>query len=125
MTRLAKSLRADLERLAGGSNLERTFETIWRQLGGPELEREYRFHPKRKWRADFAHPRALVLIEVEGGTWTHGRHNRGAGYRGDCIKYNHAALLGYRVFRFTADMLTPEHIEPVIEEVHQMLRLNP
>lgn len=115
MTRLAKSLRADLERLAGGSNLERTFETLWRQLGGPELEREYRFHPERKWRADFAHPGTQTLIEVEGGTWSHGRHNRAQGYAGDCDKYNHATLMGWSVFRLTRDMLTPVHIEPIIE----------
>lgn len=117
--------RDALDQLAGGSNLERAFETLWRQLGGPELRREYQFHPKRKWRADFAHPRALVLIEVEGGTWSQGRHTRGAGYRDDAIKYNHAALFGYRVFRFTRDMLTPEHIEPVIEDVRRTLELNP
>lgn len=37
------------------SRLENRFETLWRALGGPELEREFRFHPTRRWRADFAH----------------------------------------------------------------------
>lgn len=30
-------------------------------------DREYRFDPTRKWRADFALPELGILIEVEGG----------------------------------------------------------
>jgi hypothetical protein len=40
-----------------GSKLERRFELLWRILNGPELVREFQFHPTRKWRADFAHLR--------------------------------------------------------------------
>ena len=29
---------------------ENRFETLWRALGGPELEHEFRFHPTRVWR---------------------------------------------------------------------------
>jgi hypothetical protein len=43
------------------------FETLWRALGGPELDRESRFHPTRRWRADFAHQPSRTLIEIEGG----------------------------------------------------------
>lgn len=117
--------RANLDQLAGGSHLERAFETLWRQLGGPELQREYRFHPRRKWRADFAHPQAMVLIEIEGGTWSHGRHNRAQGYAADAEKYNHAALMGWSVFRLTRDMLTPDQIEPIIDYTRELIRLNP
>lgn len=66
---------------------------------------EFKFHPVRKWRADFAFPAHRILIEIEGGVWVNGRHSRGAGYSADCEKYSHAALLGYRVFRFTPDMV--------------------
>ena len=66
---------------------------------------EFKFHPVRKWRADFAFPAHMILVEIEGGVWVNGRHNRGAGYSADCEKYSHAALLGYRVFRFTPDMV--------------------
>ena len=42
-----------------------------------------------------------VGIEIEGGAWTQGRHTRGKGFIADMEKYNHAALLGWRVLRFT------------------------
>jgi len=69
---------------------------------GLSPEREFRFHPTRKWRSDFAFPDKMLLVEFEGGVYTQGRHTRGAGFEGDCEKYNAAALLGYVVMRFTA-----------------------
>lgn len=67
-------------------------------------EREYPFAPGRQWCFDFAFPHEKVAIEVEGGSWTAGRHSRGSGFQADCVKYNRAALLGWRVFRFTTEM---------------------
>ena len=66
---------------------------------------EYRFHPTRRWRFDFAMPNHKVAVEVEGGTHSNGRHVRGAGYTADCEKYNAAVMLGWRVLRVTSDML--------------------
>jgi hypothetical protein len=34
-----------------------------RLVGGPELEKEYRFDPTRRWRADVAHLRKNCLTE--------------------------------------------------------------
>lgn len=79
---------------------------------------EFRFHPVRKWRADFAFPAEMILIEIEGGVWVNGRHNRGAGYSADCEKYSNAALLGYRVFRFTPAMVkNGEAIQMIIQAI--------
>lgn len=75
-------------------------------LGYKEPVREFKFHPDRKWRFDFAYPEEKVAIEVEGGIWSGGRHTRGTGFEGDCEKYNAAALAGWRVFRFTTGMVT-------------------
>lgn len=66
--------------------------------------REFTFHPRRKWRFDFAFPDKMIAVEIEGVGG--GRHQRIGGFIGDCHKYNAAALLGWRVFRFTTNMVT-------------------
>lgn len=87
------------------SDLERTLDTHLRVAGLPAWETEFIFHPVRRWRFDFCWPALLVAVEIEGGTWTKGRHTRGAGFAGDCLKYNEAALLGWLVLRFTAEQV--------------------
>jgi len=73
--------------------------------GLPAPELEFRFHPVRQWRADFAWPAHMILAEYEGGTWTGGSHTRGRRYESDCVKYNTATLAGWRVLRFTHDLV--------------------
>lgn len=67
---------------------------------------EFKFDPDRKFKADLAYPTRNLLIEIEGGAWISGRHNRGSGFIKDMEKYNIAALRGYFVLRFT-----PQQIE--------------
>ena len=68
-------------------------------------EREVVFAPPRRWRFDFAHCIYKIAVEVEGGTWIQGRHQTGKGIAADMEKYNAATLKGWRVFRFTAEMV--------------------
>ncbi len=75
------------------------------RAGLPTPFAQFRFCPTRRWRSDFAYPEANLLIEVEGGVWTRGRHVRGKGFTADCEKYSTAAALGYRVIRVTPDMI--------------------
>ena len=77
------------------------------------MECEYRFHPLRKWRFDFAHVETKTAIELEGGIWTGGAHTRGRHYAGDCEKYNAAALAGWTVFRLTGDMIRVELLSAI------------
>lgn len=73
---------------------------------------EFRFHPDRKWRFDYAIPVKKIAIEIEGGIWTNGRHTRGKGYQGDLDKYNTASANGWRVLRFsTQDVLSGRFVE--------------
>lgn len=69
---------------------------------------EFRFHPTRRWRFDYAFPARRVAIEVEGGVWSYGRHNRPKGFINDMEKYNAATALGWRVFRCTPQQLLQE-----------------
>jgi len=68
---------------------------------------EYKFHPTRRWRADFANPTLKIIIEIEGGVFKGigGGHNRGAGYRKDLEKYNAATILGYRLLRYLPEQM--------------------
>lgn len=72
---------------------------------GAEVVAEYRFHPPRMWRFDYAIPSHRIAIEVEGGVWTNGRHIRGTGFLNDMEKYNQAVLDGWRLLRCTPDGL--------------------
>lgn len=77
-------------------------------------EREYMFHPTRKWRFDFYFPAHRIAVEIEGGYG--GRHQRRAGFEGDAYKYNAAARMGILVLRFTTSMvLRGDAINDVLE----------
>lgn len=69
--------------------------------GLPKPLVEFRFHPERKWRFDFAWPEPIGLsalaVEVQGGLFIQGRHNRGAALRLEHEKLNAAAELGWRI----------------------------
>lgn len=99
------------------SRLETKFALFWRSLGGPELEREFRFHPERKWRADFAHIESRTLIEIEGGIYVQGRHNRAAGFIADAEKYLEAFLAGWAVVRLTSAQISTPTVERLIAAV--------
>ena len=97
------------------------FQMLWKLAKGPDLEREYRFDAKRRWRADFAHLEARCLIEVEGGIWVNGRHNRAAGFNADLEKYLGAGLAGWRVFRLGPDQITVENVERLVGMVKTIM----
>lgn len=80
-------------------------DLTWRPFGIPTPEAEFKFHPTRKWRFDYCWRDKQIAVEIEGAIWARGRHTRGAGYLADMDKYNAAALLGWRVFRFTPQQL--------------------
>lgn len=122
------------------SALERTFDTYWRMVDGPDLTPEHRFAAEivglgpglrarldaaglADWRFDRAHLAAKVAIELDGGTWANGRHSRGAGFAEDCRKINAAQLAGWKVFRFTTDMLAADPVgclAPVVRLIEEI-----
>jgi len=69
-------------------------------------EREYVFAAPRKWRFDFAWPDKKIAVEVEGGVFVHGSHTRGESFTKDCEKYNAATLKGWKVLRYTPQMIS-------------------
>ena len=109
-----------------GSSLERRFDLAWLAIGGPSLEREHQFAAAigRRWRIDRAWIDQKAAFELEGGTWTGGRHTRGAGFRDDCEKYNAAGALGWRVFRLTGEMVTIEYLGELLSAIREARGIN-
>ena len=87
------------------SSLEARLAWQMTVAGLPAPAVEFVFHPPRRWRFDFAWLAESLAVEVEGGVWAQGRHTRGSGFTADCRKYNQATIDGWRVLRFTADMI--------------------
>lgn len=110
------------------TDLEASFDYHWRVLGGPALEEEVRFHPRRQWRADRAHRQARVMIEIEGGPGKSGKSRHTSyytGYTEDCVKYNAAQEIGWLVFRVTLPMLRDapaKHLQPIMRVIERRSR---
>ncbi|MEN8283063.1 hypothetical protein [Acinetobacter gerneri] len=85
---------------------------------GIKFEQEFQFNKDRKWRADFHLIGTNILIEVEGGIWSNGRHTRGKGYIADMEKYNSATALGYSVYRYSTEQVKSGL---AIEEIRRLI----
>lgn len=81
---------------------------LCRAAGLPEPIPEYKFHPLRKWRADYCWPIQKIIVEIDGGLFVRGRHSRGAGMLADFEKLNAAALLGFVVLRYAPSQIKRE-----------------
>ena len=71
--------------------------------GLPKPEMEYRAIPGRRFRFDLAFIEQMLLIEVQGGIWTGGKHGRGAGIETDQEKLNLAVIEGWRVLQVSSN----------------------
>jgi hypothetical protein len=98
------------------SQLENNLLYQIRMCGLPEPYQEVRFRDTRRWKFDLAWPNLMLAAEVEGGTWSGGRHVRGDGFEKDCEKYNAAAIDGWRVLRFTGAMVQDGRALDTIDE---------
>lgn len=76
------------------------YDIILRKFPMPMVESQYRFHPKRRWRFDFAIPFHKIAIEINGGVWSNGRHSRGSGLVKEYEKMRAAAVLHWYVFAY-------------------------
>ena len=105
--------------LAGTESLpERIFLNRCELAGLPRPDLQVRAIPERRWRWDFGWPAQRVLVEINGGQWTGGRHTRpGAGYEGDLRKANAAAAAGWTVLAFTPGMVERGEAVEVLREV--------
>ena len=105
------------KRAANSEKLTKAFLKVWHFLKGPELAREVRFAPPRRWRLDFAYesPAIKLGIELQGAVWTGGGHTRGMGYNNDAEKLNTSQVLGWRLFHLSVNMMTINNVQPIID----------
>jgi very-short-patch-repair endonuclease len=87
------------------SHLEMLAQAIISDMQIEQPIQEYHFDSIRRWRFDFAWVERKIALEVEGGIWVNGAHNRGAHFESDAEKYNAATMRGWRVFRYTGGMI--------------------
>ena len=81
-----------------------------------EVKMEYMlnkiFTTERKFRADFYIPEINTIIEINGGQFINGRHNRGGtGYENDLIKSNLCQQNNIKYFQYTYQMLKSKQYE--------------
>ncbi len=131
MTALHPKTKAKKTKTLRKASLENIMAALIETAGLPHPQAEFRFHPKRMWRFDFAFIDYKVAVEVEGGAYANpvycrscgarvtyvgtdgriipllmgGRHNFGAGYEKDVEKYNEAAIHGWLLVRMTAKLV--------------------
>lgn len=100
------------------SKSQKKFELLWKAMRGQPLIKEYKFHPKRKWKIDYWHSSG-VAIEIEGGIWTGGRHTRGKGFVNDMEKYNALAERGVLLFRVPGHQINLQWLAPIYDTINR------
>jgi len=92
---------------SGDANKIVILQTMQTLFGAERVETEYKFHPVRRWRFDYAVPEIRLAVEYNG----HGgfikaggisRHGSIIGMTGDAEKLNAAVGQGWRGLQFTA-----------------------
>jgi len=104
--------------------LENSFYAHWHLLYGnlPPPERQFPvLNPKtgRFYKLDFAFQTELLAVEISGGAWVQGSHNRAGGQAHDYERHNHLTRLGWRVLYYNT--VQCKHMEDVVTEVAEIL----
>ena len=108
-----------LAKVTGKDALEQSFANHWMMCHPllPVPVRQHKFHAIRKWRFDFAWPKARVAIELDGGIFLpKSRHTHPISFEKDHQKFNAAVLLGWRVGRFTKGMMKSGEAESWLKQ---------
>lgn len=100
------------------SSLESQFEHLWEYLyPNLDLEAEYRFHPVRRFRFDYAHLETRTAIEINGGRWSKSGHSSPSGLKRDYEKINLAILEGWVVFQLCDEMIDGDWLDKIASHI--------
>lgn len=110
--------------------LEDKFLAAWRVVGKglPMPLQQYKFHETRRWKFDFAWDivtgggvaflSAQVAVEIQGGSWVNGGHNRAPQQAKDYEKLNAAQAAGWIVLQYnTIAMKDPYKVAAEVAEI--------
>lgn len=97
----AQKAAVKAQRAAAKDSIDRRFIEYVKVSLGLDVIAEFKFHPTRRWRNDYAILSHGIIIEVEGGAWIGGRHTSGYGFLNDMVKYNEVTCMGYKLIRTT------------------------
>ncbi|MCF8218717.1 MAG: hypothetical protein K9J21_07020 [Bacteroidales bacterium] len=108
--------KQNLQQLAKRKALLQEFEKFIAKKHGKyykEVPFKELLQTKHMFRADYFIPAIDAIVEINGGQWINGRHNRAAKkknsvettYESDLTKLNLAQSRGYVVFQFTYEQL--------------------
>jgi hypothetical protein len=93
-----------MTRLHAQPNYELVLEFQLRATGLPEGVAHYRWDGGRR-HLDRAWPERRLAVEIQGGGWIGGRHTRGAGLEGDCVKACDLVAAGWTLVPVTPAMV--------------------
>lgn len=98
------------------------FIKMCENLGMVGAVEEYKFHPTRKWRLDWAFPDIKLAIEQDGGVWAQkyggkSRHFYGSGAIADMKKMNALAEEGWLVLKYQPNDIDFTQIKRIYEKL--------
>lgn len=93
-------------------------DSVFSAFGIPAPQREFLFHPTRKYRIDFAWPSRKLAVEIDGGIWLKGKkagsHSRGSGILRNYKKRNALAVMGWRLLCYTPQSIDMSQIRDAL-----------
>ena len=93
------------------------FTKVCESLGMKGIIEEYKFHPTRRWRIDYYFTVGLA-VEIEGGVFNYGRHNRASGFIKDIEKYNCITEAGIFLLRYQPKSIDYNQIKKVYDKLN-------
>lgn len=92
----------------------------WASFKMPAPHAEYKFHPSRKWRIDYAWPVVKLAVEIEGGVFrqSKGRHTNPSGFIKDIEKYNALTEHGWHLLRYIPGKIDCNQISRIYKMFH-------
>lgn len=117
MTVTITATPSEVAKLQAKAERDKYEDKLAGQLDGLGIEyvRQFRFHPVRRWLADFRI--GDLIVEVDGGGYMQGKgHFSEHGRRHDNERDRAATILGYRVMRFTGSEVKDGTAVRVIED---------